>query len=43
MLGAATMLISFLLVLSIPEISMDAVVEDRKKSQQPVILEETAV
>lgn len=40
--GALTMLISFLLVLSIPEVSMDAVVEDKKKPQ-PVVAEQTAV
>lgn len=30
LLGAVTMLISFLLILTVPEISMDAVVEDKK-------------
>jgi MFS family permease len=30
MFGAATMLISFLLILTVPEVSMDAVVEDKK-------------
>ena len=33
--GAAMMLISFLLILTVPEVSMDAVVED-KKAPQPV-------
>jgi MFS family permease len=33
LLGAVTMLISFLLILTIPEVSMDAVVEDKKAPQ----------
>jgi hypothetical protein len=41
LLGAITMLIAFLLILRVPEISMDAVVEDKK--QQPVPAEEPAV
>lgn len=36
LLGAVTMLISFLLIATIPEISMDAVVED-KRSPQPAV------
>jgi MFS family permease len=36
LLGAVTMLISFLLILTVPEISMDAVVED-KKAPQPAL------
>jgi len=39
LLGAVTMLISFLLILAVPEVSMDAVVEDKK---QPVAAEEPA-
>jgi hypothetical protein len=35
LLGAVTMLISFLLIFTVPEISMDVVVED-KKAPQPV-------
>jgi hypothetical protein len=30
LLGAVTMLISFLLITTVPEVSMDAVVEDKK-------------
>jgi hypothetical protein len=41
LLGAVTMLISFLLILTIPEVSMDAVVAD-KKAPQPVFAEEAA-
>jgi hypothetical protein len=41
LLGAAIMLISFLLILTVPEISMDAVVED-KKAPQPALAEEAA-
>jgi MFS family permease len=41
LLGAITMLVSFLLILTIPEVSMDAVVED-KKASPPVLAEETA-
>jgi MFS family permease len=41
LLGALTMLISFLLIITIPEISMDAVVED-KKIAQPGLAEEAA-
>jgi MFS family permease len=41
LLGAVAMLISFLLILNVPEVSMDAVVEDKK--QQPVAPEESAV
>jgi MFS family permease len=33
LLGAVTLLISFLLILTVPEISMDAVVEDKKAPQ----------
>jgi len=33
LLGAVTMLISFLLILTVPEVSMDAVVEDKKAPQ----------
>jgi hypothetical protein len=36
LLGAVTMLISFLLIATIPEVSMDAVVED-KKAPQPAV------
>jgi MFS family permease len=39
LIGAVTMLISFLLILTIPEVSMDAVVED-KKATQPALAEE---
>ncbi len=39
--GAAMMLISFLLILTVPEVSMDAVVEDRK-APQPALVEEAA-
>jgi MFS family permease len=42
MFGAATMLISFLLILTVPEVSMDAVVED-KKAPQPAAAEGKAV
>ena len=42
LLGAVTMLISFLLILTVPEVSMDAVVED-KKAPKPVAVEEAAV
>ena len=38
LLGAVTMLISFLLILTVPEVSMDAVVED-KKIPQPALVE----
>jgi MFS family permease len=41
LLGAVTMLLSFLLILTVPEISMDAVVED-KKAPQPVLAAEPA-
>lgn len=41
-LGAVTMLISFLLILTVPEVSMDAVVEDRKKPE-PAVAEQAAV
>jgi hypothetical protein len=41
LLGAATMLISFFLILTVPEISMDAVVED-KKAPPPALVEEPA-
>jgi MFS family permease len=41
LLGAVTMLISFLLILTVPEVSMDAVVED-KKAPQPAFAEEAA-
>ena len=34
LLGAVTMLIAFLLILTIPEVSMDAVVEDKKIRNQ---------
>jgi MFS family permease len=40
LLGAVTMLISFLLILTVPEVSMDAVVED-KKAPQVKVAEET--
>lgn len=40
MLGAVAMLISFLLILGVPEVSMDAVVEDKKP---PAVAEEPAV
>jgi len=33
LLGAVTMLISFLLILTVPEVSMDAVIEDTKVPQ----------
>jgi MFS family permease len=33
LLGAATMLVSFLLILTVPEVSMDAIVEDKKAPQ----------
>jgi len=36
LLGAVTMLISFLLIATVPEVSMDAVVED-KKAPQPAV------
>ena len=39
LLGAVTMLISFLLVLTVPEVSMDAVVED-KKAPVAIVAEE---
>lgn len=39
--GAAMMLISFLLILTVPEVSMDAVVED-KRAPQPAPAKETA-
>jgi MFS family permease len=41
LLGAVTMLISFFLILTVPEVSMDAVVED-KKAPQPSLAEEPA-
>jgi hypothetical protein len=41
LLGAVTMLISFLLIITIPEVSMDAVVED-KEVPQAVLAEEAA-
>lgn len=41
LLGAITMLVSFLLIITIPEISMDEAVEDRK-APQPALAEETA-
>jgi hypothetical protein len=40
--GAATMLISFFLILTVPEVSMDTVVED-KKAPQPATAEKKAV
>jgi MFS family permease len=39
LLGAVAMLISFLFILTIPEVSMDAVVEDKKP--QPAVAEES--
>jgi hypothetical protein len=39
--GAVTMLMAFLLILTVPEVSMDAVVED-KKAPQPEAVQETA-
>ena len=39
LLGAVTMLISFLLIATVPEVSMDAVIED-KKAPQPALVEE---
>jgi MFS family permease len=39
LLGAVTMLISFLLIATVPEVSMDAVIED-KKAPQPALAEE---
>lgn len=41
LLGAVTMLIAFLLILTVPEISMDAVVED-KKAPQPAVAAKVA-
>ena len=41
LLGAVTMLISFLLISTVPEVSMDAVIED-KKVPQPALAEEVA-
>ena len=41
LLGAVSMLISFLLILTVPEISMAAVVED-KKAPQPALAAEAA-
>jgi hypothetical protein len=41
LLGALSMLVSFLLILTIPEVSMDAVIED-KKVPQPVLSRESA-
>jgi MFS family permease len=41
LLGAVTMFFSFLLILTVPEISMDAVVED-KMAPQPALAEEPA-
>ena len=41
LLGAVTMLISFLLISTVPEVSMDAVVED-KKVPLPALTEEVA-
>jgi hypothetical protein len=41
LLGAITMLVSFLPIITIPEISMDVAVED-KKAPQPAFAEETA-
>jgi len=40
--GAVTMLISFLLIVTVPEVSMDAVVED-KKAPRPAVAEKAAV
>jgi hypothetical protein len=40
--GAAMMLISFLLILTVPEVSMDAVIED-KRAPQPVAAQGKAV
>jgi hypothetical protein len=40
LLGAITMLVSFLPIITIPEISMDVAVED-KKAPQPAFSEET--
>jgi len=40
--GAAMMLISFLLILTVPEVSMDTVVED-KRARQPVAAERKSV
>ena len=36
LLGAITMLMAFLLILTVPEISMDAIVEDKKTAQAVV-------
>jgi hypothetical protein len=41
LLGALSMLVSFLLILTIPEVSMDAVIED-KKVPQPALAEGAA-
>jgi MFS family permease len=42
LLGAVTMLISFLLILAVPEVSMDAVIED-KKVPRPAVAGKAAV
>jgi MFS family permease len=42
LLGAVTTLIAFLLILTVPEVSMDAVVED-KKAPKDVVAKETAL
>ena len=35
LIGAVTMLLSFLLILTIPEVSMDIEVQDKKQVRQP--------
>jgi MFS family permease len=42
LLGSVTMVIAFLLILTVPEVSMDAVVQD-KKAPQPAAAKEAAV
>jgi MFS family permease len=42
LLGAIAMLISFLLILTVPEVSMDAVVEDRKAVAPTTVAEEAS-
>jgi MFS family permease len=43
LVGAVTMLLAFLLILTVPEIELDTVVQDKKAPEKTAVAEETAV
>jgi MFS family permease len=43
LIGAVTMLMAFLLILTVPEISLDAAVQDKKAPEKAAVAEEAAV